>query len=81
MNDLLLTLAIIWMEQSAPCIPVSLEVGSSFSYLYLIHTFYCVKMVLCYCFPANLLNLTCSMCFSWQDSSAVIKATEEGNVS
>ena len=81
MNDLLLTLAIIWMKQSALCIPVSFPGRSSFSNLYLTHTFYCVKMVLYYCFPANLLNLTCSICFSWQESSAVIKATEEGNVS
>ena len=63
MNDLLLTLAIIWMDQSALCIPVSLPGGSTFSNLYLTHTFYCVKMVLCYCFPANLLNLTCVYAF------------------
>jgi hypothetical protein len=30
--------------------------------LYLIHTFYYVKMVDQYCFLANLLNLTCSIC-------------------
>jgi hypothetical protein len=68
-NDWLPRLAIIRMEQSAPCIPVSLPGGSTFSNLYLTHTFYYVKMVLCYCFPANLLNLTCSICSSWQESS------------
>jgi len=28
-----------------------------------------VKMVYCYCFLANLFNLACSTCSSWQESS------------
>ena len=37
-------------------------VDQKFNLLYLIHTFYYVKMVDQYCFLANLLNLTCSIC-------------------
>ena len=40
----------------------------SFSLLYLIHTFYYVKMVLCYCFSAKVLNLTRMIGILWQES-------------
>jgi hypothetical protein len=40
----------------------SSDIVAEFILLYLIHTFYYVKMVDQYCFLANLLNLTCSIC-------------------
>ena len=40
----------------------SSDIVAEFNLLYLIHTFYYVKMVDRYCFLANLLNLTCSIC-------------------
>jgi hypothetical protein len=42
---------------------------SSFVLLYLIHTFYFVKMVLWYCFLAKVLILTRRDSVLWQESS------------
>jgi hypothetical protein len=41
---------------------------TSFALLYLICTFYYVKMVFCYCFPAKVLNLTRMIGILWQES-------------